>query len=113
MIEEYLKEHGAIGSDNAIPAGTIAKDLGVQREAVIKQVGIERRKGSLICACNTGYGGYFWPGDITDIITQRDRLEHEVNSRLETLEPFQCAVHAFMLANNEEKGGVDFEELSD
>lgn len=113
MIAEYLKDHGAMGPENAIPAGTIAKDLGLQRESVVKQVGIERRKGILICASNTGYGGYFMPVDIADIITQRDRLEHEVNSRLATLEPFQCAVHAYMLAGNEEKGGVDFEKLSD
>lgn len=113
MIAEYLKDHGAMGPENAIPAGTIAKDLGVRRERVVKQVGIERRKGILICASNTGYGGYFMPVDITDIITQRDRLEHEINSRMETLEPFQCAVHAFMLTGKEEKGGVNFEKLSD
>lgn len=113
MIAEYLKDHGAMGPENAIPAGTIAKDLGVQRESVVKQVGIERRKGMLICAVVRGYGGYFMPVDITDIITQRDRLEHEVNSRMETLEPFQCAVHAFMLTGGERKGGVNFEKLPD
>ena len=113
MITEYLENRKAVGEINAVPVGVIARELAISRREVVRRVTNERRDGSLICAHGFGYGGYFMPSCIDEIITQRDKLEHALNTRIEVLEPFQAVVRAWVKAMNGNKGGVEFEKLSD
>lgn len=98
MVTEYLKEHGAEGEENAIAAHVIAKNLGLTGRALTKQIREERVAGNLICARHDNEGGYFMPVKTSEILKQRDMLEHGMNRRREVIEPFSCFLNGWELS---------------
>lgn len=89
IVQDYLKERGAIGKDNAIKAEIIARDLNISKRALTEQVGVERGNGACICSSTYGKCGYFLPRDRSEIERQFKTLENGFRQRARSIRPFR------------------------
>lgn len=94
MISDYLKRNGAIGRENAIPAGRIARELKISRRQLTEKIGAERGQGALICSLHTGLGGYYLPANEEEIKRQHDALEKGFAMHARAIRPFRAYTKA-------------------
>ena len=89
MIEEYLKERGAVGEGKAISTDELKRVFHLSRRALVDVVTRERAAGSLICSTNSSRGGYYMPSCVEEVRKQRDKLERGIKIRSVVLRPFR------------------------
>ena len=89
MIEEYLKEHGAIGEGKAISTDELKRVFHLSKRSLVDTVTTERAAGALICSTNSNKGGYYMPSGVEEVRKQRDRLERGIKIRAVVLRPFR------------------------
>ena len=89
MIEEYLREHGAIGKSKAIKTSELKQAMRMHPRNIADMVMTERAAGALICSTNSGNGGYYLPSCVDEIRKQRDKLERGIKIRAVVLRPFR------------------------
>ena len=89
MIEEYLRDHEAIGEGKAISTDELKRVFHLSRRSLVDTVTRERAAGALICSTNSSRGGYYMPSSVEEVRKQRDKLERGITIRSVVLRPFR------------------------
>lgn len=89
MIEEYLKERGAVGEGKAISTDELKRIFHLSRRSLVDIVTRERATGSLICSTNSTRGGYYMPSCVEEVRKQREKLERGIKIRAVVLRPLR------------------------
>ena len=78
MIEAVLKEHNAVGIENALTITELCILTGKTIREITKAVEDERKSGVLICSRMEGKGGYFMPANDVEIQSQLASFERRI-----------------------------------
>lgn len=89
MIEAVLKEHNAVGIENALTITELCILTGKTIREITKAVEEERKSGVLICSKMEGKGGYFMPANDVEVREQYESLQRRIKAQAITIRAFR------------------------